>query len=43
MVNLMHISTHITSYMILIEEVDCVDGKEVGGLGVVSIGLAGGK
>ena len=30
MVNLMHISTHITSYEIFREEVDCVEGQEGG-------------
>ena len=43
MVNLMHISTHITSYEIFREEVDCVDGKEDGGWGEMSTGLAGGE
>ena len=43
MVNLMHISTHITSYEIFTKEVDFVEGKEDGGWGEVSTGLAGGE
>ena len=43
MVNVMDFLTHIISYEIFTEEVDCVEGEEDGGWGEVSTGLAGGE